>query len=183
MPECFSVGAHLSRTEKARKKPKKTPDPSPDPAARGRRRTCCPCTCTCKPRAESSSRCGGGGDGGESGGCAVSGSDARTAPPHEVQLQARQASHPYRYGRPSPSSSHPQAAAAPRCSWCCREGKAAACRGSLSGSAVLSLKSWLLFPISLLAFVAKKPGFVLVCILDCLRFLNIPKYSQLIMRL
>ena len=41
---------------------------------------------------------GGGGDGGEPGGRAVAGSDARAAPPHEVQLQARQAPHPHRYG-------------------------------------------------------------------------------------
>jgi len=110
-----------------------------------------------------SSRCGGGGDGGESRGRAFSGSDARTAPPHEVQLQARQAPHPHRYGRPSPSSSSsPSSAAAPRCSWCRREGKAAACRGSLSGSAALPVKSWLFsYFTSCTAFVAKKHGFVL----------------------
>jgi hypothetical protein len=52
-----------------------------------------------------SSRSDGVGDGGEPGGRAVAGSDARAAPPHEVQLQARQAPHPHRYRNPPPCSS------------------------------------------------------------------------------
>ena len=122
---------------KRRKSPRNPPDPSPDPADRGRVRTCC--SCSCKPRVERSSRCGGGGDGGESGGCAVTGSDARAAPPHEVQLQARQAPHPHRYGRPSPFPlirPRPRRSVDPcHGSWCHVDGRTAACRRWRSGSA------------------------------------------------
>jgi hypothetical protein len=64
----------------------------------------------------SSSRCGGGGggDGGQPGGRAVAGSDARAAPPHEVQLQARQAPHPHRYRDPSTPLLHSSSSAGGR---------------------------------------------------------------------
>jgi len=123
-----------------KKKPKKPPRSAPAESQNNLLQL----HCTCKPR--SSSRCGGGsGDGGESGGCAVTGSDARAAPPHEVQLQARQAPHPHRYGRPSPfpllPPRYPRSVDPCHGSWCRGDGKIAACLRWCSGSAESSLLS------------------------------------------